>query len=79
VKLIYIEDKLVVILYYLALILHAIIDPFLLIYEGNLLLYICLLKAPRAFGMSFKHYLKPAWFDSNIEVFNLSLEELIAD
>jgi hypothetical protein len=79
VKLVYIKDKLVVIFYYFALILYAIIDPFLLIRRRNLLFHVCLLKAPRAFSMSFKHYLELAWFDSNIKVFNLSLEKLIAD
>ena len=78
-KLVCIEDKLVVILYRLALVLYAVINPFLLIYRGNLLLYVCLLKAPRTFSISFKHYLKLAWFNSNIKVFNLSLKELIAD
>ena len=78
-KLIYIKDKLVVILYRLALVLYTVINPFLLIHRRNLLLYVYLLKVPRAFSISFKHCLKLAWFDSNIKVFNLSLKELIMD
>ena len=78
-KLVYIEDKLVIILYCFTLIFYAVINPFLFICRGNLFLYICLFKAPRTFSILFKHCFKLVWFNSNIKVFNLSLKELITD